>query len=63
MVTSSSVVIKYAIPGDANLDGTVDGSDFAILANNYGVTSGATWADADFNFDGAVNGTDFGILV
>ena len=53
------------IPGDANDDGKVDGSDVTILAGNwqYGVTGGgATWDMGDFNSDGKVDGSDVTIL-
>ena len=53
------------IPGDANKDGKVDGSDVTILAGNwqYGVTGGgATWGMGDFNGDGKVDGSDVTIL-
>lgn len=51
-----------AIPGDANNDGMVDVGDLGILAGNYGMQSGATWAQGDFNNDGAVDVGDLGIL-
>ena len=55
-----------AIPGDANCDGKVDGSDVTILAGNWqmGVSDGLTaaWADGDFNSDGKVDGSDVTIL-
>jgi hypothetical protein len=48
------------LPGDANLDGVVDGSDFGIWnANKF--TSIASWCAGDFNADGVVDGSDFGI--
>ena len=55
------------IPGDANGDGKVDGSDVTILAGNwqYGVgaeKSDATWSMGDFNGDGKVDGSDVTIL-
>ena len=50
------------IPGDANGDGRVDGSDVTILAGNWQVLSGATWAMGDFNGDGRVDGSDVTIL-
>ena len=53
------------LPGDANLDGTVDGSDVTILAANWqaGVNTGtATWSMGDFNGDGKVDGSDLTIL-
>ena len=45
-----------ALPGDANLDGTVDvlSDAFALVANLN--TSGTTsWAQGDFNADGSIN--------
>lgn len=49
-------------PGDINGDGFTDLNDFAILALNFGITSGATQAQGDLNGDGAVNLDDFAIL-
>jgi hypothetical protein len=36
-LSSGQIEIKYTLLGDANLDGTVDGSDFSILAANFGL--------------------------
>ena len=51
--------VYVALPGDANLDGSVDvlGDAFALVGS-LGTTSGAVWADGDFNGDGAVNVLD-----
>ena len=49
------------LPGDANLDGTVNGLDLSALAANW-QSSGASWQDGDFNGDGIVNGLDLSIL-
>jgi hypothetical protein len=48
------------LPGDANLDGVVDGSDFNIW-NAYKFLLDAAWCHGDFNADGAVDGSDFTI--
>lgn len=58
---STAVLIAYTYTGDTNLDGTVNSSDFANLAANYGKTS-ATWLQGDFNYDGTVNALDFNAL-
>ncbi|MBX4198561.1 hypothetical protein KW782_04500 [Candidatus Parcubacteria bacterium] len=52
------------IPGDANGDSRVDGSDFAILAGAFGTQTGNPnfKSGADFNQDGRVDGSDFAIL-
>ena len=59
-----NVVIQNipAIPGDVDGDGYVDEDDAAVLAANWGVTAGATWATGDFNYDGKVNAADAAIL-
>ena len=44
--------------GDANLDGTVDGSDFFAWNNNK-FTDVAGWCSADFNADDIIDGEDF----
>jgi len=46
---------RYVYSGDANIDGTVDTSDFNILAANFGGGTGKQWFQADFNFDKAVD--------
>ena len=56
------------LPGDANHDGKVDGSDVTILAGNWQTGVGApdpstiTWEMGDFNGDGQVDGSDVTIL-
>ncbi len=48
------------LPGDANLDGLVDGSDFSIWnSNKFTIDTG--WCGGDFNADGVTDGGDFGI--
>lgn len=47
-------------PGDANLDGLVDGSDLAVLAGNYDQPA-AGWADADYNADGVTDLLDLAL--
>jgi hypothetical protein len=56
-----TIEIKYTLLGDANLNGVVDGTDFAIVAANFnkGVSG---WDQGDFNYDGVVDGTDFSDL-
>ena len=46
------------LPGDANLDGAVDGADF-ITWNSNKFESLPAWCDGDFNADGTVDGQDF----
>jgi autotransporter-associated beta strand protein len=60
-LASRTIEVAYALLGDVNLDGTVNGVDFGVLAANFnqGVSR---WDQGDFNYDNAVNGVDFGFL-
>jgi hypothetical protein len=49
-------------PGDANLDGTVNGSDLNTVLSNYN-QAGMDWAHGDFNGDGTVNGSDLNTVL
>ncbi len=62
IVAPDSVLVSYALLGDANLDGLVTGDDFTILASNLGkqVTN---WDQGDFFYTGSVTGDDFTALV
>ena len=59
-------MVPELIPGDANNDKKVDGSDVTILAGNWQVgvdgLQTATWEMGDFNNDGKVDGSDVTIL-
>ena len=48
------------LPGDANLDGFVDVSDFGIW-NQHKFSADNGWCGADFNADGVTDVSDFGI--
>lgn len=48
--------------GDINLNGIVTHDDFEILQDNFGMMSGAGWADGDVDGNGAINLVDFNIL-
>ena len=50
------------LPGDANLDGIVDFTDFLTLTANFGKEIDAVFADGDFTADGRVSFADFLIL-
>ncbi len=60
-LSSRQIELKYTLLGDANLDGTVNGSDFSILAANFGL--GVTnWDQGNFLYGSSVNGSDFSAL-
>jgi hypothetical protein len=59
-ITNGHVVAS--LPGDANLDGSVNSADLQILLNTFN-TTGTTWKTADFNGDGQTNSADLQILL
>jgi fibronectin-binding autotransporter adhesin len=65
-VDESAVLVRYTKFGDANLDGVVDFTDLARLAQSYNTTvAGSTeswWARGDFTYDGIVDFNDLAKL-
>jgi HEAT repeat protein len=57
-VDGTTVILRYTLAGDANLDGTVNALDFNAVASNFG-GSMREWANGDYNYDGTVNSMDF----
>jgi arabinogalactan endo-1,4-beta-galactosidase len=58
LASSGQIIVEYALLGDADLNGTVNGIDFGILAANFN-QSVSRWDQGDFNYDNIVNGLDF----
>ncbi|MFT3784800.1 MAG: autotransporter-associated beta strand repeat-containing protein [Tepidisphaeraceae bacterium] len=54
---ATGVNVVAALPGDANLDATVNFSDLLLLAANYG-TSNKAWTSGDFDGNSTVNFSD-----
>jgi hypothetical protein len=50
------------LPGDANMDHTVDGTDLNTVLSNYNGT-GMNWYQGDFNNDHSVDGTDLNAVL
>jgi probable HAF family extracellular repeat protein len=59
---SHAFLLKPAMPGDANLDGSVNGADLNAVLSNYNL-SGEDWFHGDFNGDGIVNGADLNAVL
>ncbi len=60
---SSSVLVKYTWFGDSNLDGLVDGSDYALI--DTGSTAGGTltgWVFGDYDYSGAIDQSDYALI-
>ncbi len=60
-LAAGEIEIAFTLYGDANLDGTVNGSDFSILAANFGMGT-TDWDEGNFRYNGVVNGSDFSAL-
>jgi len=54
------VSVSGILDGDANRDGTVDGTDFLTWQRNAG--SSGDWSDGDFDGNGIVNSADLTLL-
>lgn len=59
-VDSTSILLRFTLPGDANLDRVVNIGDFALLAANFNQPS--YWARGDFTYDGTTGIGDFALL-
>jgi hypothetical protein len=60
-VDDKSLIVRYTLLGDSNLDAAVNAMDFNSVASNFG-RAGAVWSQGDFNYDGVVNTADFTLL-
>jgi hypothetical protein len=61
LVDGTSVLLRYTLTGDVNLDRTVDITDLGLLATNWQL-SPRRWGQGDNNFDQSVDITDLGNL-
>jgi len=53
---TDTVIVKK---GDANADGYINGLDYVIWLNHYGIATNSGASVGDFNGDGSVNGVDY----
>lgn len=56
-LVNNQVKVMYTLPGDTNLDGTVDSADFSAI----GSAGPIDWAHGDFNYDGKIDGDDWAL--
>jgi autotransporter-associated beta strand protein len=60
---ATDILIKYTWYGDANLSGTVDGSDYSLIDAGFASNGSKTgWYYGDFNYDGFVDGSDYALI-
>jgi hypothetical protein len=60
-IGAADTLVRYALDGDANLDGRVNLQDFNRVAANFGAAA-PFWTRGDFNYDDRVNLLDFNAL-
>jgi hypothetical protein len=60
VVDQTSLLLRSTFYGDANLDGHVNFTDFAILTTNFGMSG--MWSQGDFDYDGLVTIGDQALL-
>jgi len=56
-VDATTLLIRYTLTGDTNLDGIVSFADLVQVAQHYGATDG-TWSTGDFDYNGTINFAD-----
>jgi hypothetical protein len=61
-VTFDSVLVAYTYAGDANLDGTINGDDYAVIDFNSPNPSASGYWNGDFNHDGVIDGDDYALI-
>ena len=62
-LSAGQAEIAYALYGDCNLDGVVNGIDFGIIAANFNKGfANDGWEDGDFDYNGVINGSDFALF-
>ena len=55
--------MKYTWFGDADLSGSVDGTDYGLIDQGF-LSNGALtgWFNGDFDYSGTIDGTDYGLI-
>jgi hypothetical protein len=62
--TNPWVVASQTLPGDANVDRIVNGSDLNTVLSDYNKSySGNAWVFGDFDGNGLVNGADLNVVL
>lgn len=64
LIAGGTIAITTSLYGDANLDGSVNGTDLTAVLSYYNQKiETENWSHGDFNGDGSVNGTDLNALL
>ena len=59
----TDIIVKPTVFGDADLNGQIDASDYALIDNGYNSHGSAGgWINGDFNYDDVINGDDYTLI-
>jgi autotransporter-associated beta strand protein len=62
-VDENAVLVKYTWFGDADLSGSVDGTDYGLIDAGFLSNGSLTgWFNGDFDYSGTIDGTDYGLI-
>jgi hypothetical protein len=60
-IDATSLLMKYTILGDTDLNGELDFDDYARIDAGF-LGTGTLWIEGDFNYDGVVDFDDYAII-
>jgi len=60
-VDTSSILIRYTLTGDLNLDQQINADDYAMIDSGF-ASHGTTYQSGDVDFDGSINADDFFLI-
>lgn len=58
----NQIVVRYAVAGDANLDGQVNSADLLAVIQNFD-TTGTDWAHGNFAYGGCTDSADLMLVI
>jgi len=60
-VGPASILVAYALNGDADLNGVIDAADYFRIDQGF-LNGGRSWADGDINYSGQVDADDYYLI-
>ncbi|HYO10707.1 MAG TPA: choice-of-anchor Q domain-containing protein [Tepidisphaeraceae bacterium] len=61
-VDKTSVILRFTLPGDADLNGRVNGDDYFVIDSQAYNAGAKSWSKADFDYNGKINGDDYFLI-
>ena len=60
-VSLNDTLVRYTYMGDADLDGSVTGTDYSLIDNGFAFALNG-WLNGDFDYSGSIDGTDYALI-